>query len=112
MKKSILLVLSSIVFVGCQTTQREPTIELASYAYFIPDSNKQKFSEFVINATKSCQEDCDDAIDKARNVANDLFGEQQYLIRYYTGANITHIYVSPSQMTENQLELFHKKYNF
>lgn len=112
MKKTIGLIFVSLIFVGCQVKEQEPKIEIANGHFFIPDSNKQKYAEFVSSVTKSCQEDCDDAISKAENVAGNLFGEQQYIIWYYPNGDIEYVYVSPSQMTEKQLELFHKTFKF
>lgn len=113
MKKTIGLIFVSLIFVGCQVKEQEPEIKIASGHFFIPDSNKQKYADFISNATKSCQKDCDDAISEANRVAGPLFGEQQYSIRYYwPNGNIEHIYVSPSQMTEKQLKLFHKTFKF
>lgn len=113
MKKTIGLILASMIFVGCQAVERVPEMKIANNNFFIPDSNKQKYVDFISNATKSCQKDCDDAISEAKRVVDPLFGEQQYSIRYYwPNGNIEHIYVSPSQMTEKQLKLFHKTFKF
>lgn len=112
MKKTIGLILASMIFVGCQAVERVPEMKIANNNFFIPDSNKQKYVDFISNATKSCQKDCDDAISEANRVAGPLFGEQQYVIFYYIGDGIEHVYVSPSQMTEKQLKLFHKTFKF
>lgn len=112
MKKTICLILVSMIFVGCQAVERVPEMKIANNDFFIPDSNKQKYADFISTATKSCQKDCDDAISEAKRVAGPLFGEQQYVIFYHTGDGIQYVYVSPSQMTENQLELFHKTFKF
>jgi hypothetical protein len=105
MKKRTFLVISSIVFVGCQNTVQ---IREDYGQFSIPDSNKQKAADFISKATQGCQRDCRRAIFTAQYVAEKTFGEQNYKFDVCSSGHCREISIPVSKMNEQQLKLYNE----
>ena len=85
----ILLLLFVFVLVGCQRVEYNKNdcgIDFSELSEVnIPDTNKQKYSEFITKSMSSCQKDCKGLLWSLENTAGELYGEPIYLLRYNNG---------------------------
>lgn len=92
MKNFIFLILCSFLFIGCGS-DRDGTYTLKSSGLEIPDSNKQKFSEFIqktvsaasLHMTGGDYEDPQYVIREATMTAYELYGVPKLELCYYDG---------------------------
>jgi hypothetical protein len=74
MKKFVFLF--GLLLVGCNEGQYSNKSFIIEHTeeYFIPDSNKQKYSEFVSKSVSGCEEDCRYFLDDVRIEAGKIYG--------------------------------------
>ena len=84
-----LILLFVFVLVGCQRVEYNKNNCGISFEELsernIPDTSKQKYSEFITKSMSSCKEDCKGLLWSLENTADDLYGEPVYIIRYDNG---------------------------
>jgi len=65
-----------IVLVGCNDGEYKNKSFIINHTekYFIPDSNKQKYSDFVSKSVSGCQEDCVYYLRNVEKAGGKIFG--------------------------------------
>lgn len=111
-----LVVLLPILFIGCSDQREFSYMDIddhGTYNYFIPDSNKEKYSEFVSRSVSSCLSACDDLYWRTKQTGGELYGNRRYTVVEYYGSvfdrKIITKELAVEEMNERQLEYF-KKY--
>lgn len=71
-----LIFIFGIVLVGCNEGEYSNKSFIINHTekYFIPDSNKQKFSDFVSKSVSGCQEDCVYYLRNVEKAGGKIFG--------------------------------------
>lgn len=111
-----LVVVLPILVIGCSDCQEFSHMDIddhGTYNYFIPDSNKEKYSDFVSKSVSSCLSKCDDLYWRTKQTAGELYGSRRYNVTEYYGLYFNRKIVTKElaveEMNERQLEYF-KKY--
>lgn len=107
------LFLSAIVLIGCQQEEyiNKKYIVHHTETYFIPDSNKQKYAEFVSKALSGCKEDCRWYMEDVVTEGGKLYGIEIVEVKVrrerYNGCNSSNCFDSillKSELNDEQNE--------
>jgi hypothetical protein len=109
-----LLVFLPVLFIGCSSEYGIEINYQETYNYFIPDSNKEKYADFVSKSISGCLKDCDALNWHTKKTGGELYGSRRYMIQEYFGPwydrKIVTNELAVEEMNERQLEYF-KKYH-
>ena len=109
MKKMIVFVLGMFLLAGCGDKE----YSLGYGEYFIPDSNKTKYSEFIqktvsaasLHMTTADYEDPEDLVREAKQVALSLYGVEYYQLAC-RGNGCRRMSIAFDQMTTEESKIY------
>lgn len=111
-----LVVLLPILFIGCSDQREFSYMDIddhGTYNYFIPDSNKEKYSDFVSKSISGCKDKCPSLLFGIEQTGGEMYGSRRYHVTEYYGPFFNRKIVTKElaveEMNERQLEYF-KKY--
>lgn len=104
-----IILLSCLIFVGCNTNATKQTSSerfTETDEYMIPDSNKQKYTEFVSKSISGCEDDCYLLFNSIKEEGGRMFGCKKYDLRMRSNRSGMWDSVIPKKdMNSRQLEM-------
>lgn len=82
-----LIFLFGLFLIGCEEYANKTFIVKHTEEYFIPDSNKQKYADFVSRSVSGCEESCSYFLDDVKKEGGRIYGIEYVNIVVRSEAN-------------------------